>query len=254
MSFSAGSAFISSSSFLSYLCLLVLLSFLLPLLFSLLPFSAFVSSAYFPSYLCLLVIVSFLLPLLFSLLALRLLFSLFPPPFCSLGFLLTPEFGFLFCISRAAGFFFFIGVVQHSKGPQSVPIKAAHEHMKVQRLSWGRLSFAGCLPVLLLYIILVSSSAVLWKQWVVLALWHGWFFWEAVNRLYSYGCVWFGVGGFLKQWNFEILCETPCLKFCGFSEQSFRNKDGVQKNYLARASSNIFEVMSFMCYICVAKL
>lgn len=110
-------AFISSASFPSYRCLLVLLSFLLPLLFSLLPFSAFISSASFLSYLPLLVIVSFLLPLLFSLLPLRLLFSLFPPPFCSPGFLLTPH---LFCISRAAGFFFFIGVMQHSKGQHKV--------------------------------------------------------------------------------------------------------------------------------------
>lgn len=51
----------------------------------------------------------------------------------------------------------------------------------------------------------------------------------------------------------EILPETR-LKFSEFSEKSFKNKDGIEESYLVPASCNIFQVMSFMWYICVATL
>lgn len=150
LSFSAGSAFISSASPLFppvFLCCFC--------------FHFFISS--FPSFLALLVLLSFLLHLLFFLLPLRLLFCLFHPSFFffPLASSSLPNLVPCFVSAEQLGFFPLLELCNTAKDYKVFQVKAAHEHMKVQRLSWGRFRFAGCLPVLLLYIILLSPSAVM---------------------------------------------------------------------------------------------
>lgn len=136
------------------------------------------------------------------------------------------------CLVSAALLFFFpllelCNTAEDHKGSQ---VKAAHGHMKAQRLSRGRFRFAGCLPVLLLYIIPLSPSAVMETVWCSCS---------AAQLIFLGSCeqivflcyVWFDVWFFLKQCmksSLGIFSETPCLKFCGFSEQSFKNKGGIQ--------------------------
>lgn len=157
-SWAAGQSPLSSSTvclavceapFLSYLSRLVLLSFLLLLLFSLLSFSAgsaFISSS------------SPLFPSAPQAAALPVspIFFFFPLASSSLPNLVP-----CFVSAEQLGFFPLLELCSTAKDYKVSQVKAAHEHMKVQRLSWRRFRFAGCLPVLLLYIILLSPSAVM---------------------------------------------------------------------------------------------
>lgn len=96
-------------------------------------------------------LLSFPLLLLFSLLPLHPQGAALPlpPSFHPLGFLLALKLGSLFRFRRATWVFFSLSeLCSTAERHEPSQVKAAHDHVKVQRLSWGRLRFGRCLHVL----------------------------------------------------------------------------------------------------------